>query len=447
MTDGITGRSAIELAADVHQGRIDPLKVIELYLERIDERQPSIGAFRKIRREAALAEAESLGRRDDLNALPLAGVPIAIKDNVDVEGETTLLGSSAVPKAPALSDHEMVRRLRAAGAIVIGKSTMPELGLWPTTDGSFGMTRNPWNAQRGPGGSSGGSAAAVVANMVPIAHGNDGAGSIRIPSAVCGTYGIKPGHGLVPTLEHHWFNMTENGPIATTVDDAALALSVMAAQPELARVETPDRRLTIALSTRPPLRGIRVQREVKDAVVTMGEALQREGHRVVLDDPPYNASARTSAIARWFAGEVEAAHGIDREKLQKRTRGHLRAGALALRLNLVRDSQAQKWHRRVRPLFERYDVVLMPVVSATALDAGPWCERSWLRNAWTSLNFAPYTGLWNFALFPAASIPAGFKDGLPLGVQIVGGPGREATILSLSKEIERLRPWPRHAPL
>jgi amidase len=438
---------ALDIADAVRNGRVEPVKVVDVFLERIDQIDPDIGAFRSLRRDAVRAEAEELGRRSDLAELPFAGVPIAVKDNVDVQGESTRDGSAAFPDVPADEDHELVRRLRAAGALIVGKTNMPEFGLWPMTDSAFGVTHNPWDRRKGAGGSSGGSAAAVAAKMVPLAHGNDGAGSIRIPSSICGTYGIKPGHGVVPTLEHHWFDMTENGPIATSVDDAAVMLSVMAARADFANVSTPDRRLSIAVSTRPPLQGIRVDKAVKEAVMAVAASLGREGHRVIPADPPYNASARTSAIARWFAGAVEDAQERDRSLLEKRTRAHLRAGALALKMGLVRDSQAEKWHERVRPMFEQYDVILMPTLSSVAIDVGPWKERSWLRSVWTSLYFAPFTGLWNFAPFPAASIPASIVNGIPVGVQIVGGPGREATILSLSKEIERLRPWPRHAPL
>jgi amidase len=283
--------------------------------------------------------------------------------------------------------------------------------------------------------------------MVPIALGNDGAGSIRIPSAVCGTFGIKPGHGLVPQNRCHWYGMTENGPISTTVDDAATMLSVLANKKELAGAQAPDRRLNIALSMRPPLRGVKVDRAVKDAVVEVGEALQREGHRVIPDDPPYNASARTSAIVRWMAGALDDLELVDRSKLERRSRRHLRAGELALRFHLLRDAQAQRWHRRVMPMFDRYDVVLMPTLARVSLDVGPWSERSWLRNVWAALNFAPFTGLWNFAPFPAASVPASIHQGVPVGVQLVAGPGGEATILSLAKHIESVRPWTRHAPI
>jgi amidase len=224
-------------------------------------------------------------------------------------------------------------------------------------------------------------------------------------------------------------------------------LSVLANKKELGGVQLPDRRLNIALSTRPPLRGVKVDRAVKDAVVRVGEALQREGHRVIADDPPYNASARTSAIVRWLAGALDDLDLVERSELEPRTRRHLRAGELALRFHLLRDAQAERWHRRVMPMFERYDVVLMPTLARVSLDVGPWSERSWLRNVWAALNFAPFTGLWNFAPFPAASVPAGIHQGVPEGVQLVAGPGGESTILSLAKHIENISPWRRHASL
>lgn len=440
-------KSALEIAAGVREGRLEPVKVLETFFDRIDEVEPRIGAFRSLRRTAALVEAEELAKRGDLSELPLAGVPVAIKDNIDVMGESTRDGSAAYPDIPASREHELVQRLRAAGALIVGKSAMPEFGIWPMTDSAFGTTRNPWNTERGAGGSSGGSTAAVASKMVPIAHANDGAGSIRIPAATCGLFGIKPGRGVVPTLEHHWFDMAENGPVATSVADAATMLSVMAARPEFAEVSTPDRRLRIAISTRPPLRGMRVAKEAKETVMSVAGTLQREGHRVELEDPPYNAGARNAALARWLAGAVEDAQGKDKKLLEKRTRTHVRAGALALKLNLVRDSQPPKWHERVTPFFDKFDLLITPSLAAPSLDVGPWKDRSWLRNAWASLNFAPFAGLWNFAPYPAATVPSGFMDGHPLGVQVVGGPGREALILSLSLELERLRPWPRHAPL
>ena len=440
------GSTAIEIAADVRAGRIDALKVVEAHLEHIERLQPDIGAFRVIRRQAALSEAEALAKRDDLDSLPLAGVPVAIKDNVDVAAECSLHGCAATATTPSTEDHLAVRRLREAGAIVVGKTTLPEFGIWPMTDGSFGTTRNPWNIERGVGGSSGGAAAAVASGAVPIAVGNDGAGSIRIPSAVCGTFGIKPGQGVVPTLDQNWFGMTDNGPITTTVEDAALALAVMSGRAELAEANEPDRRLNVAFSTRPPLKGLHVAREVKQAVVDVAEAFERAGHNVDEDDPPYNASARTAAISRWLAGPLEGREGLDKKLLEKRTRAHLRAGRVVMRLHLVKDAQVERWVAKAGRMFDRYDVVLTPTVARTALPVGPWSDRSWLRNTYTALNFAPFTGLWNLAPFPAASVPAAMSaDGLPIGVQVIAGPGKEGVVLAVSKQLEGSLRWPRHA--
>src|SRR6185437_4573588 len=236
------GRSAQQIADAVRRGDAQPRWVVQQHLERIERLNPQLGAFRKIRHEEALAEADALAARSDLGRLPLAGVPVAVKDNVAVAGEQTRNGSAASSEAVNDSDHQVVARLRAAGAIVVGLTNVPELCLTPMTDSVYGIARNPWNRQSTPGGSSGGSAAAVAAALVPIAHGNDGLGSIRIPACFCGLVGIKHGAGVVPAVLNEdgspsWHGLSENGPLATTVQDAALALSVMADDPQLAELD------------------------------------------------------------------------------------------------------------------------------------------------------------------------------------------------------------------
>jgi amidase len=233
------GRSAEEIAGAVRRGEVEPRLVVQQHLDRIERLNPQLNAFRRIRHEEALTEADELAVRSDLAELPLAGVPIAVKDNVWVEGEQTRRGSAASPASVNPSDHPVVARLRAAGAIVVGLTNVPELCLVGMTDSVYGIARNPWDRNRTPGGSSGGSAAAVAAAMVPIAHGNDGLGSIRIPSSCCGLFGIKPGAGVVPAAdvegdEPPWFGLSENGVLGTSVHDVALVLSVMAGAPELA---------------------------------------------------------------------------------------------------------------------------------------------------------------------------------------------------------------------
>jgi amidase len=231
--NGTIGQTARDIAETVRAGKVSPVDAVRRHLEQIERIDGRIGAFQVVRAERAIAEAEALGARTDLSSLPLAGVPMAIKDNIPVAGEPMRVGSAATSDAPSPQDHEVVRRLREAGAIVVGITRLPELGIFGTTESVHGITRNPWNLERSPGGSSGGSAAAVSTAMVPVAQGNDGLGSIRIPSACCGLFGLKPGMGVVPSAVgiDSWYGFSENGPIATTVDDAALVLSVMAGRP------------------------------------------------------------------------------------------------------------------------------------------------------------------------------------------------------------------------
>ncbi|MGC3003068.1 amidase family protein, partial [Streptomyces sp. G35A] len=255
------GRTAVDIAAAVRDGRVAPREVVAEHLARIERLDGRIGAFRLVRAEAALAEAEELAGRSDLAGLPLAGVPVAVKDNLAVRGESTRAGSAATPDTPAARDHETVARLRAAGAVVVGLTNVPELCVFGTTEGVHGTARNPWDPARTAGGSSGGSAAAVAAGMVPVALGNDGMGSLRIPAANCGLVTIKPGLGVVPADmgDGDWFGMSENGPLATTVEDARLVLAVLAGTEEPAgRAGAGGRR--IAVSLRSPLAGVPVSR-------------------------------------------------------------------------------------------------------------------------------------------------------------------------------------------
>ena len=203
---------ALEIARAVRDRRLDPAAVIRAHLARIDEADPQLHAFQEVRRDGALADAAALAQRPDLGGLPLAGVPVAIKDNTDVAGLPTRQGSAATPAGPAASDDELVRRLRAAGAIPIGKTQQPELAVWPVTEPeAYPATRNPWDLSRTPGGSTGGGAAAVAAGMAALALGSDGGGSIRVPAACCGLVGVKPAPGRVPVAggaSEHWYGLT-----------------------------------------------------------------------------------------------------------------------------------------------------------------------------------------------------------------------------------------------
>lgn len=444
------GRTVREIAAAVRAGSASPQEVTREHLDQIDRLDTRVGAFVRVRHERAATEAEALTARGDLAVLPLAGVPVAIKDNVPVAGESTRYGATVTPDGPAQRDHEVVRRLRAAGAVVVGTTRMPELGVWATSEDAEGVARNPWDLDRTPGGSSGGSAAAVASGMVPAAHGNDGLGSIRIPAACCGLVGIKPGAGVVPSGVGltSWRGLAENGPLATTVEDAALLLSVMAGRPELAEVQPLSGSLSVAVSTSVPLPGVRADVEIVRAVVGAAAALRQLGHGIVRADPPYT-QATANAIVAWFtAATADETAALDESRLEPRQRRHAQIGRALQRLGRVRQSDRDRWKEQVARFFSGYDLLLTPVMTSMPPAAAGWRDRPWLANFWGNARWVPYPGPWNFAECPAATVPAAVHpDGMPIGVQLVAPPGGEALLLSVAQQLQSLRPWRRHAPL
>jgi amidase len=316
------------------------------------------------------------------------------------------------------------------------------------TDSVFGVTRNPWDLNHTPGGSSGGAAAAVASGMVPVAHGNDGMGSIRIPAACCGVFGIKPGTGLVPVDlgPSDWRGLAQNGPIATTVDDAALLLSVMADRPDLATLSTPPR-LRVAISTKSPSVGVRVDRQVKAAVVETGRLLEAAGHRVESADPPYATKHGLAAVLRWTAGVHDDGEPLGLGNLEGRNRRHAAIGSLVKRRNLAGIEGRERWRGALAPFFSKFDIVVTPTLAAPPVVAEGWGRKSWLANIVACARYAPFPALWNLADYPAAAVPAGIHStGLPLSVQVVAPVGQEALVLSVARQLEELRPWPRHAP-
>jgi len=315
MTDW-TGRTATEIAAAVRAGEATAGQVVACHLDRIAKLNGELGAFIRVRAAEAASEAEAVGMRADLAELPLAGVPVAVKDAVPVAGEPMRTGSAALPDAPQGEDHPLVARLRAAGAVVIGLTNLPELAIYPFTDSAFGITRNPWDRRRTAGGSSGGSAAAVAAALVPVAHGTDGLGSVRIPAAACGLFGIKPG-----------------------------------------------------------------------SVTVLG-----------------------------FPGPYAGA-------MEPRTRRHVLAGRAVQRVRPPAGKDRDRLRAALAPFFDRHDVLVMPALARPCPAAKRYGERSWLRSVATSLMFAPMTGVWNLAGFPAASVPAAavrvVDSGLPARADLI----------------------------
>ena len=449
----IVGLPATELATRVRSGELTAVEVVRAHLAHLDAVEPRLSAFRVVRREAALAEAHAVDTALTRFAMPLAGVPVAVKDNVAVAGEVCTDGSAARTGPPETRDAEVVRRLRRAGAVVVGITRVPELCLYGATDGPGTVTRNPWDTARSPAGSSGGSAAAVASSAVALAHGNDGMGSLRLPAAACGLVTLKPGRGVVPAGigADDWSGMAVNGALATTVADLAVAHAVLAGE-DPTPLEAPGRPLRIAVSTRSPVPGTRADGPARAAVDTVVAALTPAGHTVVRRDPPISTGAAAGALARWMAGAADdAAHlGIPLADLQPRSRTHARIGRAVRAAGLVRPETAERFRERMVGFFagEALDVLLTPVVTGPPLPARPWHERSFLANVAANARWAPWTAAWNLAGLPALVLPVGTRStGQPLAVQFVGPPDAERRLLWLAGELERRLPWRRHAPV
>jgi amidase len=450
-TEPLVGRTAVELAAAVRDGRVSPLEVVEAHLGRIAAVDPRIHAFQLVRPDVVREEARALATHPDLAGLPLAGVPVAIKDNVDLAGYPTRIGSLASSEAPVGDDDEQVRRLRQAGAVPIGKTTLPELGLWPFTEtAAFGATRNPWSLDHTPSGSSGGSAAAVAAAMVPIALGNDGGGSIRMPASCCGLVGLKPGQGVLPAGEMNWLGMSEGGPLATTVSDLSLMLDVLAGVSSHREVAPPSRALRIAASSRPPATGVKVHPEVEQRFQATAQALRDAGHSVIVASPPYHQSDSLLFMQRAFVGGAEAADALRFDALERRSRSWVRTGNWLRRYRPPSPAAAAAVVARFQDWLTEngYDLLLTPTLATPPLRIGAYHGKGLWPTVLGLTRFMPYTPLMNLTGFPAMSVPAGrSSDGLPIGVQLAAPRGGEALLLSVARQLETLQPWPRHAPV
>lgn len=444
----MTTLTALEIISAVQSGTLSPVSAVTDALHRIEEHS-ELGALQEVFAEEALADAAALEKRENLATLPLAGLPILIKDTIPVAGHPMRIGSLATSEKPSSHDHEVVRRLRDAGAIILGLTTVPELCVFASTDSPAGVTRNPWNMQRTPGGSSGGTGAAVAAGIVPVAHGTDGMGSIRIPAANNGVFGIKPGLGTVPAElgANSWGGMAENGPLATTVADAALILSVMAGAPELAKVVEPKSPLRIGVVPATTSFLVRLDPEWKRSLMATADALREAGHKVEITRFPYPANP-IPMFARWFAGVAKDAEDLDESKLQPRTRRHVKLGNRALKKGWLKQRDTDRLEADARAFFADHDILLTPMLARSAPFAAQWHRRSWLRNIWSNLQYAPFAAPWNMVGWPAASVPAGIDANtrMPTAVQIVAPPHGESLILGVAAQIERLRPWPRTAP-
>ncbi|HEX5121396.1 MAG TPA: amidase [Pseudonocardiaceae bacterium] len=451
MGEHVLDSGPVRLAELLATRAVSSVELTTEVLARIEDTQPTLNTFRVIRTEAALAEAREADRRLAAGErAPLLGVPLAMKDDQDLAGEPTAFGCFGdFPLAAA--DCEMVRTLRAAGAVIVGKTNTPELGQWPFTEGpAFGVTRNPWHQGHTPGGSSGGSAAAVAGRVVPVAVGSDGAGSIRIPASWTHLVGIKPERGAIPPGADMFYGISISGPLARRTEDAALVTDVLAG-----RLPTDDTtwgaarrdpgRLRIGLSFRSALTGYRVRLDprIRQAVVRLAGVLTGLGHEVVPAEPSYGLIGlnflpkSTSGLNGWLDRVPDPA------LLDRRTRKNMANGRRVARY-LVGFAKATegRYERQVGRVFHDVDVLLMPTTATPPPPVGSWANLPDRELNRIMVSACPYAWPWNVLGWPGVNVPAGLTDdGLPVGAQLLGPAGTERTLVSLAAQLETVEKW------
>jgi amidase len=448
--DDLAFAGAARQADMIRRGDVSSRELVELYLGRIERLEPELNAFRVVTGERALIDAQQADSRHAAgDERPLLGVPLAVKDTEDVAGEVTTWGTAA-HGGPAQRDNDFVGLLRAAGAVILGKTNLPELAIMGSTEGlAFGVTRNPWNAERAPGGSSGGSAAAVAAGLCAAATGSDGAGSIRIPAGACGLVGLKPQRdriSLAP-LDGHWYGLSVLGFLTRTVEDTALLLDVAAARaPERLYLETAGRspaRLRIALSLKTPFPPVPVHDDVRASVEALADRLRALGHEVVERDPAYGR-ATDAVLPRYLAGIAQDAGRMERQdRLQRRTRGFARLGRMLPKSLVDRALRDEAEHAsRIGELFGDHDLLLTPTSARPPVGATEWEGQGAPRALLGMSRVYPFTSIWNMTGQPAISVPAApSSDGLPIGAQLVGPPESEPLLLSVAGQLEADQRW------
>jgi amidase len=465
---------AVEQARRVRDGEVSARELVQASLDAIERVNPELNAFVHVAAERALAEADAVQAGDER---PLAGVPIAVKDLLaPAEGMPMTWGMEAMREYVPSEDGVVVRKLRNAGAIVVGKTNTPELGILPVTEpDANGPTRNPWDTGRTPGGSSGGSAAAVAAGMVSLAHGNDGGGSIRIPASACGLVGLKPGRGRV-SLQPAWseagLGLATDGALSRTVLDTAVALDVLAGyEPGDAYVLPPPSapfaesarrdpgRLRIAVATEAP-NGAPIDPDVQKAVADTAALLESLGHSVEEAAPEVDPERYVENFVKVWIGEVgEELHTlegmlggpIDRDKIEPLTRQMEEiAGSMSATDYLIALDVLRRISRTIVGFWDERDLLLTPTLTSPAIEIGalePAEGEPPVSQLLNSANWVPFTPVWNVTGQPAISLPiAQSSGGLPIGVQLVAAPAAEEMLIAMAAQIEGERPWADRRP-
>jgi amidase len=463
-------KPAGELASLVRHGELSSRELVEQSLQRIEALQPELNAFVHVDAEGALAAADVIAPGDPR---PFAGVPIAIKDTAAVAGMPFTMGSDMFGDFVPQHDAFVVRRLREAGFVFVGKTNMPEFGILPVSEPRrFGPTRNPWDTERTPGGSSGGAAAAVAAGMVPIAHGSDGGGSIRIPAACCGLVGLKPARGRISRGPEQGDDfLVQDGVLTRTVAETAELLDVLAgyetgdatwapppAEPFAAAAARGPGRLRIGVSTVAPI-AVELDPICDRAVRDAGELLASLGHEVEEFEAPwtgddllrvFTAVFGTPVAAAAFYGGLVTGREPSAELLEPLswTFWEGMRARTAVDYYLAR-TQLGAFSRQITAVWDRYDVVLLPSLAQRPVRIGELdsCSDEPWEDFRRSGEFTPYTAIFNTSGQPAVTLPLyQGDDGLPVGVQLAGRPADEVTLLSLSAQLEAAAPWAERRP-
>ena len=466
--------SAVEQAERVRSGEVSSRELVEASLEAIERLDPRLNAFVTMCGERALEEAEAVSGDDDR---PLAGVPIGVKDLIGLtEGVRTTMGMAAMEDWVPAADSATIAKLRAAGAIVVGKTSTPEMGILPVTEPErFGPTRNPWDPDRTPGGSSGGSGAAVAAGMVPLAYGNDGGGSIRIPAACCGLVGLKPSRGrisLAPEFAEFSGGLVTEGVLSRTVLDTAVALDLMsayepgdpywAAPPARPFAEAAARepgQLRVAFTTVAPNRAP-VDEEHVRATRETAELLESLGHHVEETEPEYAHEEFTDSFIKvWTAGVEDEIRSygrlrgreLDRDMLEPLTRQMAQiAGAMSAADYLQAWDFLHRLSRAIVGQWAEVDVLMTPGLAQPPPPIGglePDEGKPPVQMLVKAAAFMPFTPPWNVTGQPAISLPLHeSEEGLPIGIQLVGPPSGEELLLSLAAQLEEASPWADRRP-
>jgi amidase len=457
-----TPLDAATIVDRIAAGHLTPDAVVGESLRRIEAGNTELNAFSVVLANEAREQARFLALGSGDTPGPLYGVPVAIKEELDVAGCVTTFGGVA-NTTPRTEDGEVVRRLRGAGAVIVGKTHMPEFGHWPYTESvAHGYTRNPWGTGFNTGGSSGGSAAAVASGMVPIGMGGDGGGSIRVPAAYCGLFGLKPQRGRVTTspMEHLWWALGTVGPLTRTVLDSAIVYDVISGSLSSDKwragevgsfVEATRRepgRLRIGWTTRAVTKGVRPHPEHVAAVRDTARLLTGLGHDVREVDPRY-PDPTLAFVPQLFAGIRTEADEVEHyDRLEPRTRQTYRLGFWVT--PRVIDSalrRTEKVSARANRVFDDIDVLLTPATANRPPKVGVLDGTGSVRASLKAMPAIAYAALWNLAGNPACTVPSGTgTDGLPIGCQLVGRTDGEETLFSLAAQLEAARPWPLVAP-